>query len=123
MTQSVWIDGPVPGMNEIVAAAKGFKGRGFGYSKMKKEWTAKAKNAALAAGLHPVPAARFEFHWSELRRQRDPDNFSSAKKFLLDGFVEAGIIANDGWSEVIGFTDTWRVDKDKPGVLVTLVSP
>ena len=38
--------------------------------------------------------------WMETDRRRDPDNISSGIKFILDAFVHAGIIENDGWKQV-----------------------
>lgn len=117
---SFWVSGPLPGMNEIIAAAKGFKGRGFGYAKMKREWTDAVQMLATVARLPAVKRARFTFRWVEKDRRRNPDNVASAKKLILDGLVKARVLANDGWSEVAGWTDTFEVGA-KPGVEVTLI--
>jgi Holliday junction resolvase RusA-like endonuclease len=63
----------------------------------------------------------FIIEYREASRRRDPDNFAAAKKFILDGLVQAGVLADDGWDEVVGFDESWIVDKEKPGVLVTIV--
>ena len=121
MRQELWIPGPLPGMNETIAAAKGFGGRGYGYSKIKHRWTEAVQLLAKAAQLKPVSSARFSFVWRERKRSRDPDNFTAARKFVLDGLVAAGVIPDDGWAEVLGFSDAWTVSR-QPGVLVTIES-
>lgn len=55
-----------------------------------------------------------EFHWFVKDRRKDKDNIAFAKKFVLDGMVEVGLIENDGWSHVDGFSDHFYVDKDRP---------
>lgn len=121
VTQALWIPGPLPGENEIIAAAKGFGGRGYGYSKLKRELTERIALLARAAKLRPMAAAHLTFEWREPSKRRDPDNFSAGgRKFALDGLVAAGVLPGDGWAHVLGFSETWTVDKSRPGVLVTL---
>jgi hypothetical protein len=106
-------------MNELVAAAKGFGGRGYGYSKLKKTWTAAVCARAKAAGLGPVERAVLRFEWVEKAMRRDPDNIVAGKKLVLDGLVDAGVLRKDGWKSIAGFSDGWRVDYD-PGVMVVI---
>lgn len=118
---TLWIPGPLPGMNEIVGAAKGFGGRGYGYSKMKKLWTDTVKLRALAAKLPKMKRVRLHFSWVEKNQRRDPENIAAAKKFILDGLVEARIIPDDGWSEISGWTDSFVVVSEmdpSPGVWI-----
>ena len=121
MTDSLWISGPMPGMNEIIGAAKGAGGRGTMYSLMKRQWTdhvwAFAKGANLPLREGPVS---LHFEWHEPTRKRDPDNVACAKKFILDGLVKAGVLPGDGWAHIGGWTDAWLVDKKNPGCLVTI---
>lgn len=116
MTQVMWIPVRFPGMNEIVASAKGFKGKGIGYSKLKAQFTSLVANRARALKLMPVTGqVRLSLLWVEPNKRRDPDNFTCAKKFLMDGLVEAGILADDGWDEIRCWTETWGVG-EVPGV-------
>ena len=48
------------------------------------------------------------------------DNIASAKKFVIDGLVEADILADDGWRQVSGFSDTFEIDKVNPRVEVEI---
>lgn len=120
MIQTLWIPGPVWAQNEMIAAAK--KARGRVYAAKKREWTNLVKLLAKATGLRPVARAHVTFDFRELARRRDPDNLRSSSKWILDGLVAAGVLPDDGWDEIAGFSDTWRVDKAKPGVLVTITA-
>lgn len=119
--QELWIPGPLPGQNEMTAAAKGFAGRGYGYAKMKRNWTDTIALLAKAAKLAPVARARFHFAWFEKTRRRDPDNFVAGKKFVLDGLVLAGVLPGDRWANVESCSDSWAVSAH-PGVRVTIES-
>ena len=120
--QQLWIPGQLPGLNEVVAAAKGFGGRGIGYSNLKDAWTTTVWALAKRERLIPVASAALTFTWFERSRRRDPDNFSAAKKFCLDGLVKAGVLPDDGWDEIVSFTDRWRLAPEAPGVMVTIES-
>mgnify|MGYP002083607042 FL=1 len=41
-------------------------------------------------------------------------------KMILDGLVVAGVIKNDGWSEIGSINNHFEVDKDNPRVEVVL---
>ena len=114
----LWIPGPLPGENEIIAAAKGFGGRGYGYAKIKKQWTAAAQSAA--AGVPPLTRARFTFIWHEVAKRRNPDNIAAGVKFVYDGLVAAGVLPNDGWNEIASWSNEFVVDKGSPGVEVVI---
>lgn len=92
MDVKIIIPGEMPGMNEIVAAAKSHYGQ---YSKMKKT------NTQLSAWLFKkVPKKKrifLDITWIAKDMRRDPDNIAAAVKFIWDGLVEAGVIKNDGW--------------------------
>lgn len=59
--------------------------------------------------------------WIEKDRRRDKDNIAFAKKFIQDAMVKTGILKNDGWKEIEGFTDSFSVDKKNPRVEVEIV--
>lgn len=118
----LWVPGPLPNLNDIIEAAKS-GGRGFVYAAMKREWTDAVALLAKAAKLTPVSESQIiNFEWREKYRIRDPDGFTAAKKFLLDGLVVARVLPGDGWRWIGGFRDTWHVvmPGQSPGVLVTL---
>jgi hypothetical protein len=61
---------------------------------------------------------RFDFRCKDKRK--DPDNILGGIKYLLDGIVQAEIVAGDRWANVLAIETIWAVDRDEPGVLVTL---
>ena len=63
---------------------------------------------------------RVEITWYEKDRRRDPDNIGSAKKYILDSLVEAGVFPDDGWKYIKGFTDNFEIDKYRPRIEVTI---
>ena len=86
------------------------------YSKTKREHT---DNVANIIGKCPTYQRVFiNFQWIEPNKRRDPDNIASARKFVLDGMVKAGLIPDDSWNYIDGWTDTFFVDKSRPGVIV-----
>ena len=115
MTLELWIPGPLPNVNDIAGKNR------WKYAKTKKEWTERIKLLARAAKLPPLKRAYFVFEWHELHRLRNPDNIAGGgKKLILDGLVKAGVLPNDGWGEIAGWSDSFVVDKARPGVLITI---
>lgn len=119
----LWIPGKLPGMNDLIGAAKGFGGRGYGYSKLKRQWTDTIILLAKAAKLQPVKRARLGFLWVEESRRRDPDNIAAGgRKLILDGLVKAGVLPGDGWAVVESWADTFALGAFA-GVEVSIVEP
>lgn len=117
--------GPLPGLNDLIAAAKGAGGSGRAYAKLKRDWTQTiawlAKAARLKSAGSPVD---FEFTWHERDRRRDKDNVAAGgRKLVLDGLVTAGVLGGDGWAHVGEWTDRFVVDEGAPGVRVVLQVP
>lgn len=119
-----WVPGPLPGMNEIVAAAK-VGGKGHAYSAMKSKWTNLVKLNALAARIPKGKFTKVRLHmlWSEASKpngaQRDPDNIEAGQKFVWDGLVEAEILPNDKRANNAGSTHS-HVLGPLAGVEVTI---
>lgn len=63
---------------------------------------------------------RLKFFWYEPNRKRDYDNIAFAKKFIQDALVEMGVLKNDGWLYIVGLSDDFAVDKEKPRVEVII---
>ena len=111
--------GSLPARNEQEAAARGNR---FAAATMKKRWTRYiALNFAHAPRVN-VPV-RMVCNWFCPNKRRDPDNIAAAKKFILDGLQVAGVLKNDGWGQIVGFSDNFFVDKKDPGVEIVLICP
>lgn len=122
MIQSLWIDGPLPGVNELIAAAKSGRGRGNAYARIKAEWMQTIWDRAKSTRMKPMSGAvRLAFLWVERDRRRDPDNVAGGgRKLILDGLVKAGVLTDDGVDEIRSWTDTFAIDKARPGVRVEI---
>lgn len=116
-----FVPGPLPGLNEVVAAAKHRRGNWTAYGDLKRKWTSTIQAILRTTHIRSMPAATLQFVWCEKDRRRDPDNIASAKKFILDALVQEGVLTTDGWQAVKGWEDRFRVDAMNPGVHVTVI--
>lgn len=114
--QQFFVPGPLPGQNTFMG-----KGSRWTYKQAKKEWAKRIGLDIAQAKLKPMRRVQIAWRWQERNKRRDPDNFTGiSKKFILDTLVNAGILPDDGWDEIAGWTDHWMVDATSPGVLITL---
>ena len=131
MIQKFWIDGTLPGLNEIIAWSKqGHFAGGKHHSKMGKNKKLIEQSIAWqikASKLRPMIQAKLIFTWVEKDKRRDKDNIASAKKFIFDALVTSGVLPDDGWKNVICWEDHFYVAgvSKRTGVMVSLeeVSP
>jgi Holliday junction resolvase RusA-like endonuclease len=110
------IEGRLPGLNEIIEAAKSHFGA---YAKMKEEHTTAI--TWLAKKLPAYKRVVLVITWYEPDRRRDPDNIMAGQKFILDGLVAAGTIPNDSQKYVRGIVHRFKVDRKNPRVEVEIV--
>lgn len=62
------------------------------------------------------------YRFYESNKRRDKDNISGlTHKFVQDTLVESGILKDDGWDYVTGFTDEFYIDKKNTHIEVTLI--
>lgn len=122
------IQGRMQALNDYIKDNRGAKGKFMG-NKMKQAQTDDVAEQIqkfadqFYDGRVPYVSGlvRVEFHWIEINRKRDPDNFIFAKKFILDGMVKAGMLPNDGWNNIAGFVDTWEcMPETNGGCIVTV---
>lgn len=116
--QTLIIKGELPDLNTEINLAK--KHWSY-YANHKKTWTTLIMYEAkkqLTKILHPK--LHLEFFWYVKDKMKDPDNLCFAKKYLLDGIKEAGIIPNDGFRHIESFADFFAVDAKNPRVEVNI---
>jgi hypothetical protein len=91
------------------------------YNDIKQDWKRRTI-AALGSPFVRVQAAHFGYLIIEETLKRDPSNIcSAAVKFIEDGLVEAGVIPNDGWDNVLSIRVGWVHRKGRePGVYVIM---
>lgn len=80
--------------------------------------------ASLSAEMRQLrikKAVNVDITYYEPNQKRDKDNISFGKKFILDALVRIGILKNDGWKYIKGFTEDFICTPELPGkVIVTL---
>lgn len=120
MSQDLFIPVRFPSLNEYISAMN--RNRFVG-NKMKKEYTDLVAQYARAKDLgHFTEPVAIHFYYTEPNSKRDGDNIVFAKKFILDGLVQAGVLTNDTQQWVKRFTDSWVTTKipHKVGVHIVI---
>jgi Holliday junction resolvase RusA-like endonuclease len=112
------IEGRLPGLNEMIDAAKKGKGKYQPYSMMKQTYTDMV--AWLAKKLPKYEQVNITITWYEPNEKRDPDNIMAGAKFILDGLVKAGTIPNDTRRYIKSITHIPELDRDNPRVEVEI---
>lgn len=114
------IQGKLNNLNDYIAAERSNRYRG---AKMKAD-NGNAVSLAVMQCMKGVRIRRpvfMEYTWVEPDRRRDLDNISSfGRKVIQDALVEAGVLEDDGWKHVAGFSDRFRVDKENPRIEVLI---
>ena len=61
------------------------------------------------------------YRFYEQNKRRDKDNIAGiAHKFIQDALVNDGILKDDGWDYITGFSDEFYISKDNPRIEVVL---
>lgn len=114
------IPGKLPGLNDYIAAERANRHKG---AKMKAD-SGNIVSVAIGQHLKGVRIDKpvfMEYTWAEPNRRRDLDNVSSfGRKVIQDALVAAGVLRDDGWKHVIGFSDRFAVDRQEPRIEVKI---
>lgn len=100
------------------------------------DWTNRYKGAAMKARnealvkvaikqqMRSIRIERpvyMEYTWYERNKRRDLDNISSfGRKVIQDALVQTRVLVNDGWNEIVGFSDQFYVDAANPRIEVLI---
>lgn len=97
----------LPGLNDYVRAIN--KNRYTG-NKLKQE--VQGDISIFLKHTEPVKnPCIIHFTWVEKNKKRDLDNVAFAKKFILDALVNEGVLQNDSYRYVRGFTDSFEYEE------------
>lgn len=113
------IDGRMPGMNDWRDAIQLSPHKG---NDMCREHTNRARKLALQQRLpkfeRPV---LITFYWIEPNGRRDLDNIGgSARKWIIDGLVKAGVLNDDGQKWVRGIQEFVAQDPLDPKIVIDI---
>lgn len=127
MDYDLVLNGTMPNLNdylhgERIAIRKNGKFTTKGNA-MKQEYQRKVVSAVRSQlrGIHIDKPVKIYYTFYEENRKRDLDNISAfAHKVIQDGLVKGGLLANDGWKNIVGFSDDFYVDKENPRIEVII---
>ena len=116
----VIIEGRFPSMNEFIEANRTHKQKG---NKMKQtsqnqiSWELMNQHK----NLHIDKPIRLNYSFYEPNKKRDLDNISGFfHKVFQDALVHCGIIHNDSWHYIVGFSDEFFVDNKNPRIEIVI---
>lgn len=110
-----------PGLNDYINAERTHRQKA---AKMKKQYQDAVMLCIRSQRLPTFDGPVYMYYsWVEKDRRRDKDNVAAfGRKVIQDALVRAGVIKNDGWANITGFSDAFVVDKDRPRAEVEMVA-
>ena len=118
------INGKLPGLNDYLKAERSFSKKHSCGNDMKQENQMRIISAVRTQlkRLKISSPVYIQYVFYEPNRKRDLDNIAGvAHKFIQDALVKCGVLENDGWSSIIGFSDRFYVDRHNPRIEVTMI--
>lgn len=116
------IQGKLPSLNELIDAERTHRQKGANLKKQ-SEKIVRLYIRQQMHGAKPKAPVTIHYHFYESNRKRDLDNIAGfAHKIIQDSLVKEGILRNDGWDHIEGFTDEFYVDTRNPRIEVVIVS-
>lgn len=109
-----------PGLNDYIAAERSHRQKA---AKMKRDWQNAVMLCIRSQRLPKFDGPVYMYYtWVEKDRRRDKDNIAAfGRKVIQDALVKAGVLKNDGWANIEGFSDRFAVDKKNQRVEVEIV--
>ncbi len=112
------IPGKLPNLNDYISAERCNKYKGAKLKALSENIVLRCIRQQLK-GVHITKPVSMAYIWYEPNRRRDLDNISSfGRKVIQDALVNSGVLENDGWQNIRGFNDEFRVSKDEPRIEV-----
>lgn len=110
----------MPDLNNYIASCNRHHMRG---AKMKKDYMTIA-NYAIRKQLGRLKITKpvyINYHHYEADMRRDKSNVGSfAVKVIEDSLQACGVLSNDGWANISGYSQEFDVDKANPRIEVTI---
>lgn len=119
----VVIEGKFPSMNEFIDANRRSKGKWNKGNQMKQQSQDEISWQLLQQlkKVHIDKPVRLFYTFYEPNKKRDLDNISGYfHKVFQDALVHCGIIHNDSWHYIVGFSDEFLIDNKNPRIEVII---
>lgn len=115
----ITIQGEFPSLNEYIAASKIRAGSyNKGAAMKRRDQTEIAAQLPRRKINTPI---RLHYRYYCRTRRRDLDNISGYfHKVFQDALVERGLIPDDSWRHVIGFSDSFTLDRKNPRIEIEI---
>lgn len=111
----------LPGLNDYIGALDKSRHAGAALKKEAQRTVELCARTQLRK-FRPTGPVWMKYTWYERNKRRDKDNISSfGRKVIQDGLVKVGVLENDGWKHVEGFSDRFQVDEKRPRVEVEII--
>ena len=109
----------LPGLNDYIAAERQHRQKA---AKMKREWQNHVLMILRRQLRRPLKdPVTMHYLWVEKDRRRDKDNVSSfGRKVIQDALVHGHYLRNDGWDNIVRFSDDFAVDKARPRIVIEI---
>ena len=109
----------LPGLNDYIAAERQHRQKA---AKMKREWQSHVLMILRRQLRRPLKEpVTMHYLWVEKDRRRDKDNISSfGRKVIQDALVQGHYLRNDGWNNIVRFSDDFTVDKARPRIVIEI---
>ncbi len=110
----------MPDLNNFIVASN--RNHHLG-AKMKKDYMSFASDEIRKQlpKLHITSRVRIHYQHYEADKRRDPSNVASmATKVIEDSLQECGVLDNDGWKNIAGYSQGFDIDKTNPRIEVTI---
>ena len=119
MEYRITIQGRLSGLNEYIAAERTNQ---YKAAKLKRENEAivmiaikqQSRNVKIGKPVY------MEYTWVEKNKRRDLDNITFGRKIIQDSLVKAGILKDDGWKYILGFSDRFQVDRENSRIEIKI---
>lgn len=113
------IPGRLPGLNEYISAERANRYKGAKLKRESEDIVVLAIRNCLR-GIHIRSPVRMDYSWFEKDKRRDCDNITFGRKVIQDALVSTGVLKDDGWKHVVGFSDRFEVDAKNPRIEVLI---
>lgn len=112
----ITIQGSLCDLNKFLKATNNNRYAG---AKIKREETERVALEARTVKKEKLDfPVQIDYIWYCKDKRKDKSNIAFAKKFIEDGLTKAGVIPDDGWKYVSGFSDNFELDPKNPRIEV-----
>lgn len=91
---TIFFEREFPGLNEHIAEERKNRFKGGKLKKQETEWVKYTSQSLKIPPILHYPV-QVRFSWYIRNKKKDLDNIIFAKKYILDGLVEAGVLKGD----------------------------